>query len=223
MSLVMHAVPATLYLAAVTLGLAIPIAVTMGCWSAMRPNTWVDRGLSLLSMCGVSIADFWLALMLVLIFGVRLRLLPTSGYGGIDYVILPAATLLARPAGRIAQIARAALVDELRQPYTATLRAKGMTTGKIVFGNALKNAALPIATITGDELAGFLNSQVIVGTIFAWPGIGSLFIGAIQNRDLPLVEACVFVIAILVIVVNLAVDLTYAVLDPRIRLSTKLN
>ena len=171
--------------------------------------------LTAVSLAGVSIADFWLGLMLILFFGVQLHLLPTSGYGGLEYAVLPALTLAFRPIGRLAQVARSALVEEMQKPYIVALRAQGMCEGRIVRRHALKNSLIPIITVGGDELASFLNGAVVIETIFAWPGIGSLFIQAIKRRDLPLVLACVFVIASMVILVNLLIDLAYAWIDPR--------
>jgi peptide/nickel transport system permease protein len=211
-------IPATLTLTVASLLLAIPLALLLGTRSAIRPGSLIDRFLTTVSLTGVSIADFWLGLMLILVFSVQLRMLPTSGFGGWSYLILPAVTLAFRPVGRIAQIARSALVEEMQKPYIKTLRAKGLTEGRIVRRHALKNSAIPIITVAGDEIATFLNGAVVIETIFAWPGIGTLFIGAIQRRDLPLIEACVFVVAIMVIAVNLIVDLTYAYLDPRAKI-----
>jgi peptide/nickel transport system permease protein len=213
--LALSRIPATLILTAVSLGFAIPLALALGSLSALRPGSWLDRLLTTLSLAGVSIADFWLGLMLILLVGVQLGWLPTSGYGGPAYVILPALTLAMRPLGRIAQVARSALVEEMEKPYIVTLRAKGMSEGAIVRQHALKNVAIPTITVCGDELVTFLNGAVVIETIFAWPGIGNLFINAIERRDLPLVLACVAVVATLAIIANLLVDLSYSFLDPR--------
>lgn len=215
LNLALERLPFTLLLTVVSLGFAVPIALALGTRSAVRPGSLGDEFLTTFSLAAVSVADFWLGLMLILVFSVQFGLLPTSGFDGLQYVILPALTLAFRPIGRIAQVARSALVEEMQKPYVKALRAKGLTEGQIVRGHALKNAAIPIVTICGDEIATFLNGAVVIETIFAWPGIGSLFIGAIERRDLPLIEACVFVVAIMVILVNLIVDLTYAYLDPR--------
>jgi peptide/nickel transport system permease protein len=208
-------VPATLFLTFVSLAIAVPLALLLGTRSAIKPGSISDRILTTISLAGVSIADFWLGLMLILVVGVQFGLLPTSGFGGLEYVLLPALTLAVRPIGRIAQVARSALVEEMNKPYINTLRAKGVPEGRIVRRDALRNSAIPIITVAGDEIATFLNGAIVIETIFAWPGIGSLFIQAIQRRDLPLIEACVFVVAIMVISVNLLVDLSYARLDPR--------
>jgi len=213
--LVLGRLPATLILTFCTLIIAVPLALVLGVLSALHPNSWLDRVLTTISLAGVSIADFWLGLMLILVIGVQLDLLPTSGYGGIEYVILPALTLAFRPIGRLAQVARSSLVEEMRKPYIVTLRAQGMPEWKIVWRHALKNSLIPIITVGGDELASFLNGAVVIETIFAWPGVGALFIQAIERRDLPLVLACVFVIATMVILVNLIIDLAYAFIDPR--------
>ncbi|RDH75065.1 ABC transporter permease [Mycolicibacterium moriokaense] len=220
LGLVLERLPATLLLTAATFAVAIPISLSLGVLSALRPDGLLDRFLTAVSLAGVSIADFWLGLMLILLFGVKLHLLPTSGYGGIEFLVLPAVTLAFRPIGRLAQVARSALVEEMQKPYIVTLRAQGMSEGRIVRRHALKNSLIPIITVGGDELASFLNGAVVIETIFAWPGIGSLFIAAIERRDLPLVLACVFVIAFMVILVNLVIDLTYAWIDPRASLIT---
>lgn len=215
LGLVLDRLPATLLLTAATFAVAVPLALALGVLSALRPDGLLDRMLTAVSLAGVSIADFWLGLMLILVFGVKLHLLPTSGYGGIEFLVLPALTLAFRPVGRLAQVARSALVEEMQKPYIVTLRAQGMSEGRIVRRHALKNSLIPIITVGGDELASFLNGAVVIETIFAWPGIGSLFIQAIERRDLPLVLACVFVIATMVIIVNLVIDLAYAWIDPR--------
>ncbi|MCU1442803.1 MAG: peptide/nickel transporter permease [Cryobacterium sp.] len=213
--LVLGRLPATLLLTACALAIAVPIALALGVLSALYPTSILDRILTTISLAGVSIADFWLGLMLILFFGVQLGILPTSGYGGLEYAILPAATLAFRPIGRLAQVARSTLVEEMQKPYIVTLRAQGMSESKIVRRHALKNSLIPIITVGGDELASFLNGAVVIETIFAWPGVGALFIQAIERRDLPLVLASVFVIATMVVIVNLLIDLAYAWIDPR--------
>jgi peptide/nickel transport system permease protein len=153
------------------------------------------------------------------LFAAELKWLPTSGIGGLSYVILPALTLALRPIGRIGQLTRATMLDELNKQYIQTARAKGLHDRTVFRVHALKNAALPIITMTGDEMAGLLNGAVVIETVFAWPGIGGLMIQAIERRDFPLVEAALFVIAITVVVLNLLVDLSYSFLDPRVRYS----
>jgi peptide/nickel transport system permease protein len=218
--LALEQVPATLYAAAAAMLIALPIALALSTYAAVRgPGSLCDRFVTVVSLLGVSVAEFWLGLMLILIVSVKMGLLPPSGYGGLEYVILPAITLAGRPMGRIAQVSRAALMEEMDKPYVLTLEAKGLSRGRIVTRHALKNTSIPVITIVGDEVATFVNGTVVVGTIFAFAGLGPLFINAIERRDLPLVEACVFVVAIMTIAINLIVDLTYAYLDPRTRRS----
>ena len=215
--IVIDRVPATLYLAGVTLLLAIPISIVLGIVSAIKPRSLADRVVTVVSLTGVSTADFWLGLMLILLFAVQLGWLPTSGFGGLNYVILPALALAVRPMGRISQIVRGSMLDELTKPYVTTARSKGLRERFVIFSHALKNAAIPAVTLSGDEAAALLNGAVVIETLFGWPGVGILLIQAIERRDLPLIEAAVVTIAVMIVVVNLLVDLTYALIDPRVR------
>jgi peptide/nickel transport system permease protein len=214
---VLSRVPATLYLASVTLLLAIPLSILLGIISSLRPRSFVDRAVTVVALGGVSTADFWLGLMLILLFAVRLGWLPTSGYGGLNYALLPALALAFRPLGRVSQVVRSAMLDQFSQPYVTTARAKGLTERIVVSLHTLKNAAIPIATLVGDEAASLLNGAVVIETVFGWPGVGILLIQAIERRDLPLIEAAVIVIAVMIVTVNLLVDLAYSFLDPRVR------
>ena len=215
--IVLDRLPATIYLAGATLLLAVPLAILLGIVSAIRPGSIVDRIVTVVSLGGVSTAEFWLGLMLILLFAVRLGWLPTSGYGGIQYVLLPAFALAVRPLGRISQVVRSAMLDQFSQPYVTTARAKGLSERVVVYLHTLKNAAIPIATLVGDEAASLLNGAVVIETVFGWPGVGILLIQAIERRDLPLIEASVIVIAVMIVTVNLLVDLTYSFMDPRVR------
>ena len=214
---VLDRIPATLYLAGVTLALALPLAVILGIISALWPRSIADRVVTLISLTGVSTADFWLGLMLILVFAVRLNWLPTSGFGGAQYVILPALALAFRPLGRVSQVVRSSMLDELSKTYVTTARAKGLRESSVVLFHTLKNAAIPIITLSGDEAAALLNGAVVIETLFGWPGVGVLLIQAIERRDLPVIEAAVITIAIMIVTVNLVVDLIYARIDPRIR------
>ena len=214
---VLDRIPATLYLAGVTLALALPLAVILGIASAIWPRSVVDRIVTLVSLTGVSTADFWLGLMLILVFAVRLTWLPTSGFGGVEYVILPALALAFRPLGRVSQVVRSAMLDEMRKNYVTTARAKGLRERGVILFHTLKNAAIPIITLSGDEAAALLNGAVVIETLFGWPGVGVLLIQAIERRDLPVIEASVITIAVMIVTVNLIVDLVYARIDPRIQ------
>ncbi len=216
--LVLDRLPATFFLAGTAMALALSLAIAMGIAAAVWPRSAIDRLVTVLSLAGVSVVQFWLGLMLIVLFGVNLGWLPTTGYGGPEFVILPALTLAARPMGRIAQVVRSAMLDELAKPYVAAARAKGASEGRIVFVHSLKNAAIPVVTITGDELSALLTGAILVETVFAWPGIGLLLIDSLNRGDLPMVQAGICVVAALVITVNFLVDVAYTYLDPRIRL-----
>jgi peptide/nickel transport system permease protein len=215
--IMLERLPNTLYLAGVTILVAIPLAALLGIVSALRPGSIIDRASTVVGLAGVSIADFWLGLMLILFFAVNLGWLPTSGFGGPQYVILPALALMVRPLGRISQVIRSSMLDQLGAPYVTTARSKGLSERVVVTLHAMKNAAIPALTLIGDETAALLNGAVVIETVFGWPGIGLLLIQAIERRDLPLIEACVFAIAVMIIFANLLVDLAYTFFDPRIR------
>ena len=217
--LVLERLPATYMLAAAAIVLAGSIALPLGCLEAMYPRSLLDRLINVTSLAGVSIVDFWLGFILILLFGVQLGWFPTSGFGGLSYLVLPALTLAVRPIGRVAQLVRSAMLDELAKPYVDALRSKGLSETRIVFGHALKNASIPIVTMIGDELLQILQGAIVIEVVFAWPGVGSLLVTALSSRDLPLVEATVFVLALTAITVNLLVDLVYTRLDPRVRLA----
>lgn len=217
LTLVLDRLPNTLYLTLVTMAISVPTAIVLGVLAALRPGSPMDRAITVFSLGGISIANFWLGLMLILLFAVELRWLPTSGFGGLNFVILPALALAIRPIGRIGQLTRATVLDEMSKLYVNTARSKGLPERTVVVRHTLRNAALPVITLTGDELAGLLNGAVVIETLFAWPGLGSLMIQAIEHRDLPIVEASLFVVAVTVVLLNLLVDLSYSVLDPRVR------
>jgi peptide/nickel transport system permease protein len=219
-TLVLERLPNTAMLAAAAWAIGL-VGVPIGMLAARRPRGIVDRFVNVLSFAVISIPDFWLALMLVLIVALGLGLVPTSGFdglgpGGWKFLVLPSLALCPRVLGRNAQITRATMIEELGKGYVATARAKGLGETTVLYTHVLKNAAISIVTLMGDELAGFMNGATIVETIFAWPGLGKLLIDAINTRDLPVITATVFVVALMVMVINLIVDLVYTWLDPRI-------
>jgi peptide/nickel transport system permease protein len=166
----------------------------------------------------VSVAEFWLGLMLIMLFAATLRLLPTSGFGTPGHLVLPALTLAARPIGRITQIVRSSMLDELARPHITVARAKGLREQRVLYTHALKNAGIPIITLGGLEGAELLAGYtIVVETVFAWPGLGQLGVGAMVNHDLPLIQAVVLFGATVVVGANLLVDVAYAYLDPRLR------
>ncbi|MDA1219799.1 MAG: ABC transporter permease [Chloroflexi bacterium] len=215
--------PNTAILAVIAWGLG-SIGIPLGMLAARRPRGLIDRIVNIMSFAVISVPEFWLALMLILVVSVQLDLLPTSGFNGLGpagwkFMILPAIALSPRVMGRNAQITRATMIEEINKQYVATARAKGLAENTVLYGHVLKNAAISIVTLMGDELAGFMNGSTVVEIIFGWPGIGKLLIDAINARDLPVVTAAVFVIALMVMVINLGVDLVYTWLDPRISYS----
>jgi peptide/nickel transport system permease protein len=219
MSLVLARLPASIYLALVAYALILPIGIGMGVLAALRPGSILERGLNVLSLISVSIVDFWLALMLILLFSVTLRLLPTSGYGGIDHVLLPALTLALLSVGSLAQVTRLSVVEELGKSYVFAARARGISETRIIFRHALRNALIPIVTVAGTILTGILGGVIIVELVFGWPGVGQLAAQALGKRDLPLIEATVFVSAVTVITINFVSDVIYMMVNPRVRLT----
>lgn len=215
--LVLNRLPATIQLAFMTTLLAVLIAIPLGCISALKPNSLLDRLSTILSLAGVCVPNFWLALVLILLLAVRFRLLPTSGYGEPQNIVLPILALLWQPVGRVAQITRTSLLDVMSRQYMLTARAKGLAQSRVIYSHALRNAAIPIITLASGVLAALLNGSTIIETIFAWPGLGLLTIDAIRNRDLPLLQGSVVVVATMTVLLNLLVDIMYAIVDPRVR------
>jgi peptide/nickel transport system permease protein len=217
--MILERIPATLYLASITLMIALPLALILGVLAAVFVGRWIDRLVTAISLAGVSIVHFWLGLVLVIVFSVTLGWLPTSGYGTTAHVIMPALTLALRPIGRISQFTRNAMVEELNSPYVLTARSRGLPEHRVIL-HALRNASIPVITIFADDLADLLSGSVIVETVFAWPGVGFLLIQGISQRDLPIVSGVALVVVLAVVTINLIVDLVYQLSDPRIRLAT---
>jgi peptide/nickel transport system permease protein len=219
MGLVLERLPATLWLCVSAMILALLIGIPLGIVAALNPTSRADKVASLLSLSGVSIPEFWLAITLILLVAVNLRLLPTSGYGDWNHLVLPALSLAALAGGRVTQIVRSAMIDELSKPYIVTAQSKGVAPAQILRRHALRNAAIPIISLSGWELAHMLAGAIVsVELIFAWPGVGQLAIQAALRHDVPLIQATVFVVAVMVAVINILVDLSYSIADPRVKL-----
>ena len=216
--LVAERMPATFELAGAALLLALVLSIPAGIISAVRRNTVLDYFSTVVALLGQSMPTFWLGIMLILLFSVQFHLLPSSGRGTLEHLILPAVTLGLFTTARITRLTRSGMLEVLGQDYIRTARAKGVSNPPVVWKHALKNAAIPIVTIVGIELGTLLGGSVITETIFAWPGVGRLSVQAIANRDYPVVQAAVFLLATTFVVVNLLVDIIYTYLDPRIRL-----
>ncbi len=214
--LVLERFPYTIQLAAAALLLALVVAVPLGILSAVFRNSFLDRLAIGTSLVGQSVPGFWLGLLLILLFSVTLRLLPTGGSGSLRHLILPAVTLAAFTMGRIARLVRTNMLDVLGSDSLRTARAKGLREFTVVIKHGLRNAAIPIVTLIGLDASSLLGGAVITETIFAWPGLGRLVLQAISQRDFPLVQAATLCIAVIVVGVNLLVDLSYSLLDPRV-------
>lgn len=217
LGLILERIPATLELAVLAIVVASVLGILAGIVAAVRRNGIFDMVSNVLVMLGQSIPVFWLSILLILIFSVTLKIFPTSGRSGIMSMILPSIALAAYPAATITRLMRSSLLDVMSQDYIRTARAKGVAKWGVVFLHALKNAFVPVLTVIGMEFGTMLGGAVVTETIFAWPGIGRLMIQAVYNRDFPLVQACVLVISFIFVVVNLVVDLSYTLFDPRIK------
>ncbi len=209
--------PASGELALTALTLALLVAVPIGILAAVRRNSAIDLGARVFALLGQSAPVYWLGLMLILVFGVQLGWFPVSGIGGVRHLILPAVTLGLFSMAKIMRLTRSAMLDILNSDFLRTARAKGVQPLRLITHHALRNAWIPIVTVVGIELGTLLSQAIITETIFSWPGIGRLAVQAIYDRDYPVVEVIVLISAVSFVVINLAVDLAYAALDPRIR------
>ncbi|OGL00433.1 MAG: ABC transporter permease [Candidatus Rokubacteria bacterium RIFCSPHIGHO2_12_FULL_73_22] len=218
MTLVLERLPATLLLGSTALVLTLVIAVPLGVLSAVRRDSLLDHVGTLATVLGQATPGFWLGLMMIYLFSVQLRWLPTGGRGSLAHLVMPSIVLAAFFAARIARLTRSAVLDVLGEEYVLTARAKGLGEGRVIGKHTLRNAAIPIVTLAGLEAGQLLGGAVITETIFAWPGLGRLTVQALLNRDFPVVLAAVFLISVLYTLINLTVDLLYGWLDPRVRL-----
>jgi peptide/nickel transport system permease protein len=209
--------PATLLLSAGALLVAILVAVPLGILSAMRQHSALDHLGAFLAMLGLSMPNFWLGPLLILVFSIQAGLLPVAGCGSARHLVLPALTLGTGMAALLMRMLRSSLLEEIRQDYVRVAAAKGLPRRKAVLRHALKNSAIPVLTVLGLQFGALLSGSIITETIFSWPGIGRLLVQAIDARDYPLVQGCVLFIALCTVAVNLATDLLYSRLDPRIR------
>jgi peptide/nickel transport system permease protein len=199
------------------MALALLIAVPAGILAAVRRNSALDLGARVFALMGQSAPVYWLGLMLILVFGVQLGWFPVSGIGGWRHLVLPAITLGLFSMAKIMRLTRSAMLDILNSDFLRTAQAKGVQPLRLITHHALRNAWIPIVTVVGIELGGLLSQAIITETIFSWPGIGRLAVQAIYDRDYPVVEVVVLIAAVSFVLINLAVDLAYTALDPRIR------
>lgn len=216
--LVFDRLPATIRLALLTVAVVVIVSVALALIAVWQRDKLVERLILLVATALACVPSFWLALVLILIFAVNLAWLPTSGFGGFRHTIMPVVSLAALPIGHLTQVLHAGLLTEIGQPYVGVARAKGLTERALLLTHVLRNSMVLLMTVVGSMLAVLLNGAVLVEAVFAWPGIGDLGLQAVRRRDLPVLTAVVFYAGVSVTVINLAVDLVYARVDPRVRL-----
>lgn len=215
--LVLERLPATLELAVAALTLAVCVAIPLGIWSATKQNSPLDLIAAGGAVLGKAMPNFWLGIMLILLFSVTLGWLPVSGRGTFSHLLLPAITLATGIAAEMTRLLRSNMIEILSQDYIRTARSKGIRETLVVYKHALRNSLIPLVTITALQTSTVVGGTLITETVFSWPGIGQLLIQAVNTRDMAIVQACVFVIALLVIAMNLLADVLYRFLDPRIK------
>jgi len=220
-SVISRRYPATIILALAAMFVALLVSFPLGIISAMRPGSAVDTTAGTFALLGVSMPNFWLGPLLILLFSIHLGLTPVSGGGSFAHLILPAITLGTAMAGILARLIRSGLLEVQGAPFIRAAKAKGATRSRVIWVHALRNALLPVVTVIGLQFGALLGGAVITETVFSWPGVGLLLIEAIRSRDYPLVQGCVLAISATYVVVNLLTDMTYAIIDPRIRYGKK--
>ena len=213
--------PNTLILAVASMIIAIITGITMGLVSSLRPQSLLDKITMLFALVGISAPVFWVGLMLVLFIGVFLQWLPPTGFGGIEYIILPAITLGLRSAAYLARLTRATMLDVLNQDYIRTARMKMLPEWEVILKHGFPNILIPIITVIGTDFGSYLSGAVLTESIFGWPGIGRYALEAILKRDFPVIQGTVLFMALMFILANLIVDIFYGIVDPRIRIEGK--
>ena len=218
LSLVIERIPATTQLATAAAFVALIISIPMGIISALKRNSFFDKASMAFALFGQCMPTFWLGILLILIVSVGFRLLPASGGGDFRHLVLPAITLGMYSAAVITRVLRSSLLDVMGKEYIRVARSKGLSEGHVLGRHALKNAAIPVVTVIGMQIASLLAGAIITETVFSYPGMGLLAIQAIRYRDIPVVQAFVTLVAVVVVTTNLIVDISYRYLDPRVRL-----
>jgi len=219
LDLVLERMPATLELVLPALLLAIVVAFTLGAVAALKTGTWLDDLLSAIAIAGDAAPSFWIGPLLIIVFARNLGWLPTSGRGGVEYMILPVITLALPLFAVSMRLVRSGLLETLNREYVRTARAKGLAERVILSCHVFRNMLIPVVTYVGLQLGHLLSGAVVVETVFAWPGVGRLLVDSIPNRDYTVIQVAVIIFASLFVLVNLLVDLLYGVIDPRIEYS----
>jgi len=217
--------PVTLSLSAYALVLTLLLGLASGILAAMRQNTWIDQAAMIFAMLGISMPNFWIGLMMIVLFSVHLGWLPTGGYvpieqdflGWLRTATMPAVSLALLQVGLLARITRSTMLEVLRQDYVRTARAKGLPTYLVIGKHALANAMIPIVTVVGIIVSLLISGSVVTETVFSVPGVGQLLTSAILNRDYPMIQGALLFVTLLVVGINIAMDIAYAWLDPRVR------
>ncbi len=217
--LVLERLPASFELAVAAMIFAIIMAIPLGILSAVKRNTFTDLLISGISVIGKAMPNFWMGIMLILFFSVMLGALPVSGRGGIEHLLLPAFTLGIGIGAQMTRLVRSSMLEILNQDYILTAKSKGLRPFIIIMKHAFRNGLIPIVTIVGLQFTSLIGGTLITETVFAWPGLGQLLVTAVNTHDMAIVQASVFVIALIVIIGNLLTDISYRLLDPRIRYS----
>jgi len=219
LQVVVERLGATVQLALAALVITVGVGVSLGIVAAVRHGTGYDYASTVLAVLGQSLPNFWLGIMLILLFGVALRWLPTSGFESWRHLILPAVTLAAFPMALVARLTRSSMLEILGRDFIRTGRAKGLAERAVILRHVLRNAAVPLLTVLGLQIGTLLGGAVITESVFAWPGMGKLVVDAIFFRDFPVVQTVLILSATIFVLINLLVDLLYTVIDPRIRYS----
>lgn len=218
LGLILERLPATLRLAGTAMLIALIVAIPCGIVAALKRGTLIDQGVMALVMAGQAMPVFWAGILMIMLFSVKLRWLPTGGYGDgeFKYIILPAIALGLHLMALVTRLLRSSLIEVMSADYIRTARAKGLKAKLVITKHALRNSLLPVVTVVGLQMGALLGGSVVTETVFAWPGVGQLLVQAITYRDFPLVQACITMLAAVFVLVNLAVDIIYVFIDPRI-------
>ncbi|MFN5581506.1 ABC transporter permease [Gemmatimonas sp.] len=208
--------PRTLLLAGAAMLLATISGITIGVLAAIRPNGWFDRLALAATYLGISFPVYWIGLLLIVLFAVTLRWLPASGFGRLEYLVLPALALGSRSIAYLARVTRGAMREVLSADFVRTARAKGLAEGTVIVRHALRNALMPVVTVIGLDFGAYLTGSILTETIFSWPGIGRYVVMAISRRDLPAVQGSVLFLSLVFVTVNLITDVAYRKVDPRV-------
>ena len=215
--LVLQRMPPTIYLTLAGLGVALLIALPLGILAALRRHSFVDNVCTALAVAGQAMPIFWLGIMLIIVFAVRLKALPASGYGTWQHFVMPAFTLGAFLAPITMRLVRAGVIEVMNMEYIKTARAKGVAERMVVIKHAFRNACIPVITVLGLQFGQLLGGAIVTETVFAWPGVATLTVESIRNQDFPVVQCAVVLLALIIVVVNLCVDMLVGFIDPRIR------